>query len=287
MASKNTNPFVLPGLGQSGEQAQNPVLAGMEMMRQAWQGLVNAGGLEQTAMMTPLTVEELDRRITDLRTVENWLRLNLSMLTSSIQGLEVQRATITTLRSFVETTMGVGHSGAAASSLDAVLGVGKSRASAKDTSARAPRAGSALEKHTPAKGGEAGGAAAPPAESSAGGTAAMPSSAQAWWNMLQSQFDTLAAATAATMRGAEAVRAASQAGSTAASKPRGKDSAVKSPSAASPPAAGGPVPAETDETRKVSANGRRGAAKTGKVRAAGAGHAPRRGGSGGGEPNGQ
>ncbi|TAM90322.1 MAG: transcriptional regulator, partial [Candidimonas sp.] len=112
MASKNTNPFVLPGLGQSGEQAQNPVLAGMEMMRQAWQGLVNAGGLEQTAMMTPLTVEELDRRITDLRTVENWLRLNLSMLTSSIQGLEVQRATITTLRSFVETTMGVGHSGA-------------------------------------------------------------------------------------------------------------------------------------------------------------------------------
>ena len=52
-------------------------------------------------MMTPLTnVEELDKRITDLRAVEQWLKLNLNMLQSAIQGLEVQRATLATLRAF-------------------------------------------------------------------------------------------------------------------------------------------------------------------------------------------
>src|SRR5215469_14978350 len=52
-------------------------------------------------MMTPLTnIEELDKRITDLRAVEQWLKLNLSMLQSAIQALEVQRATLATLRAF-------------------------------------------------------------------------------------------------------------------------------------------------------------------------------------------
>jgi len=52
-------------------------------------------------MMAPLTnVEELDKRITDMRAVEQWLKLNLSMLQSAIQALEVQRATLATLRAF-------------------------------------------------------------------------------------------------------------------------------------------------------------------------------------------
>lgn len=52
-------------------------------------------------MMAPLSsVEELDKRITDLRAVEQWLKLNLGMLQSAIQALEVQRATLATLRAF-------------------------------------------------------------------------------------------------------------------------------------------------------------------------------------------
>jgi hypothetical protein len=52
-------------------------------------------------MMAPLTnVEELDKRITDMRAVEQWLKLNLNMLQSAIQALEVQRATLATLRAF-------------------------------------------------------------------------------------------------------------------------------------------------------------------------------------------
>ncbi|MGN6581469.1 MAG: PhaM family polyhydroxyalkanoate granule multifunctional regulatory protein [Bordetella sp.] len=100
--SSHTNPFVLPGLGQSSDASGNPFLASMEMMRQAWAGLAGEGGFSQVLPMgTTMNVEELDRRIAELRSVESWLRMNLSMLDSAIQGMEVQRATITTLKSFV------------------------------------------------------------------------------------------------------------------------------------------------------------------------------------------
>jgi hypothetical protein len=45
--------------------------------------------------------EELERKIAELKSVENWLKLNLSMLSSTIQGMEVQLATIATLKSFI------------------------------------------------------------------------------------------------------------------------------------------------------------------------------------------
>src|SRR5258708_427489 len=52
-------------------------------------------------MLAPLTnIEELDKRVTDMRAVEQWLKLNLNMLQSAIQALEVQRATLATLRAF-------------------------------------------------------------------------------------------------------------------------------------------------------------------------------------------
>lgn len=100
--SSHTNPFVLPGLGQPSDTSGNPFLASMEMMRQAWAGLAGEGGFSQVLPMgSSMNVEELDRRIAELRSVESWLRMNLSMLDSAIQGMEVQRATITTLKSFV------------------------------------------------------------------------------------------------------------------------------------------------------------------------------------------
>ena len=47
-----------------------------------------------------LDVEELEKRIKDLKSVENWLNLNLNILKSTIQGLEVQHATMMALKSF-------------------------------------------------------------------------------------------------------------------------------------------------------------------------------------------
>jgi len=49
-----------------------------------------------------LDVDELEKRIKDLKSVENWLNLNLNILKSTIQGLEVQLATMMALKSFGE-----------------------------------------------------------------------------------------------------------------------------------------------------------------------------------------
>jgi hypothetical protein len=46
-----------------------------------------------------LSLDELDKKINDLKAVESWLNLNGAMLRSSIQALEVQRGTIATLKS--------------------------------------------------------------------------------------------------------------------------------------------------------------------------------------------
>lgn len=52
--------------------------------------------------MPTLNIEELDKRIQDLKSVENWLQMNMNVLRSTIQGLEVQRATLAALKSFSE-----------------------------------------------------------------------------------------------------------------------------------------------------------------------------------------
>lgn len=118
-------------------------------------------------MMSPLTnVEELDKRITDLRAVEQWLKLNLGMLQSAIQALEVQRATLATLRAF----------GAFAQS---------------SMSAAEEAAVAAAQAAKPASAGEA----APAADAAAapeGDPAQQPFDPSGWWNLLQTQFNQLA-----------------------------------------------------------------------------------------------
>lgn len=239
----NTNPFVLPGFGQSGDMAQNPMMASMEMMRQAWQNLAGAGAgaLGAGAVAAPpMSLEELDRRITELRTVENWLRMNLSMLGSTIQGLEVQRATIATLKSFVS-PVAAGNDDAP-SALEVALGLkpsGQAKIKPASEASRADSAGAALAD--PAIGGASG---------------------DNWWNMLQQQFDTLASATAASMKGAEsAVTAATQAATDAATKASSASSVSSglAAMAAASPAAGAPKPRaarKSAPTKKTTASGR-------------------------------
>jgi hypothetical protein len=67
------------------------------------QGLMqNAGaslpGLSQWIAPT-LNPEELDKRIQELKTVQFWLEQNARLLTTTIQALEVQRMTLSTLQS--------------------------------------------------------------------------------------------------------------------------------------------------------------------------------------------
>jgi hypothetical protein len=66
-----------------------------EFIKQFWNPL----GLPMAGMVTPtLSVSEVEKRIADLKLVENWLNMNLSMLRVSIQALEMQRATLAAMQ---------------------------------------------------------------------------------------------------------------------------------------------------------------------------------------------
>ena len=66
----------------------------LESFNQAWRTMQTASPLPPT-----MSVADLERRIADLRTVEQWLNLNLGMLRTSIQTLEVQKGTLQALSS--------------------------------------------------------------------------------------------------------------------------------------------------------------------------------------------
>lgn len=61
-------------------------------------GLKNIPGI----VMPTLSTDEIEKQITDLRAVESWLSLNLNMLQGTIQALEVQKTTISTLQTMGE-----------------------------------------------------------------------------------------------------------------------------------------------------------------------------------------
>jgi hypothetical protein len=82
-------------------QPQMPHIPGAAVMNDTLDFVKNLwGSMGVPGLTTPtLSVDELDKKINDLKAVEAWLNLNMSMLRGSIQALEVQRNTIATLRS--------------------------------------------------------------------------------------------------------------------------------------------------------------------------------------------
>ena len=185
-------------------------------------------------MMAPLTnVEELDKRITDMRAVEQWLKLNLNMLQSAIQALEVQRATLATLRAF---------------------GAFAQQSMAQPAGAPTP----APEKPHPAAAATPWPEAASSAEPEAGENANAPAfDASAWWNLLQSQFNQIAqfamtqpaaaAAAASSVAGEDSAQAGA-AESAGADKPSEKESVTKRASAARPSSGTASRPRATKKT---------------------------------------
>lgn len=85
----------------------------LEFVKNLWGGMglpgmnmagMNMPGMNMPGMVIPtLSVEEINKKITDLKAVESWLTLNMNMLRGTIQALEVQAATISTLQSMGET----------------------------------------------------------------------------------------------------------------------------------------------------------------------------------------
>ena len=73
----------------------------MEFLKAFWSNL----GFPLPGMVAPtVDTDELGRRIADLRAVEGWLKSNLSVLQATIQGLEMQRATLAALKTMARET---------------------------------------------------------------------------------------------------------------------------------------------------------------------------------------
>ncbi len=107
------------GQGAAGQAGQFPFTADASKA---------AGGF--AAAFPGLDVDELEKRIKDLKSVENWLNLNLNILKSTIQGLEVQHATMMALKSFGDAVS------AASSAASSTTSAPKEESKTKTTSAK-------------------------------------------------------------------------------------------------------------------------------------------------------
>jgi len=129
--------------------------------------------------VTPtLNPEELEKRINDLRTVQFWLEQNARMLSTTIQALEVQRMTLSTLK-----TMNV-QMGDLRDALRVPM-PGEAAASASAPSAPTTTAGTTASSTAAPAASEAAAKAAP----AAGAVDPMQ-----WWGALTQQFTELATA---------------------------------------------------------------------------------------------
>ena len=164
-------------------------------------GVASMPGLSNWVAPT-VSVEELDKRIGELKSVQFWLEQNSRALAATVQALEVQKMTLATLEN-MNMAMGdlAGSFGAkmtdAANATQAAAAAAVKRAAPKTATpepqaqahAQAPSAPSAAAKEEPAQ------AAAPNA--AAAGAAFMPGAAGMvdpvqWWTSLTNQFQEIA-----------------------------------------------------------------------------------------------
>lgn len=181
------NPFDMAGMGLDQD---NPLFASMNMMRQMWDGMAkNPMGLSAPSAAIP-SAEDLEKRIAELQAVENWLRLNLSMLSNTIQGLEIQRSTLSTLQTFAQSGM------SAMPGLAEFMAQTTAQSAAQPTEAK-PEKDSA--KSATAEQSES------PAEQLNETAEGIAQAGQAWWGLMQQQFDALAQATTQSVQQAQSV----------------------------------------------------------------------------------
>ena len=154
----------------------------LDFVKNLW-GSMSVPGMNIPGITTPtLSVDELDKKIGDLKAVEAWLSVNMTMLRGTVQALEVQRGTIATLKSMgASFAAAVKQPDVSASSLFEAIPY----ASAFFQTPAAPKAEPApVEKAAP----EPEVKAAPAPEAGAPDAAAQMTNPAAWWNMLQDQF---------------------------------------------------------------------------------------------------
>lgn len=161
----------------------------LEFVKNLWGGMNIPGAMPgMGAMPMPgagMSVEDLDKKIADLKAVESWLNLNLSMLRGSIQALEIQRGTLATLKAMGDSmAQAMSQTGAASDAAMAPFAQFFTQAAQPGAPATAAPAAPATPAAPPP---ETPAAAPAGAEAQDAMAAAMPA-AVAWWNLLQDQF---------------------------------------------------------------------------------------------------
>lgn len=173
----------------------------MELMRKTW------GQMNLPAAFAPtMDVDELDRRIKDLKAVEQWLTVNMNLLRSTIQGMEVQRGTIAALNAFGSALRTPAEPERPRARPErSPAGQTPPAQAAEPPAPREPKPGApqglrpedadieaARGRGAPAAS-EPGAAAAPGATGTASGAAeTLMLDPTAWWNLLQQQFQQVA-----------------------------------------------------------------------------------------------
>ena len=67
----------------------------LEFMQKMWNPL----GFPLPGMVAPtIDVNEIERKLGEMRSVENWLKMNLGLLQMTIKTLEMQKAALESLR---------------------------------------------------------------------------------------------------------------------------------------------------------------------------------------------
>ncbi|MEI7446726.1 MAG: PhaM family polyhydroxyalkanoate granule multifunctional regulatory protein [Burkholderiales bacterium] len=159
--------MAIGGIGQ--------VLDSVEFVKRAWSTLSLPSQLVPT-----VDIDELDKRIADLKAVEQWLNVNLSMLHGTIQGLEIQRGTLAAVKAF-------------GASLGSLTPQAPAAAPARPKpTLRTPPPPAAEPEPAPEPEVKA---AASAAKGGAAAPAMMPGiNPGAWWNLLQQNFNQVAQA---------------------------------------------------------------------------------------------
>ncbi|MEW7850056.1 PhaM family polyhydroxyalkanoate granule multifunctional regulatory protein [Massilia aurea] len=164
----------------------------LEFVKNLWGGMHIPGampGMTGVPGMPPLpgagmSVEDLDKKIADLKAVESWLTLNQNMLHGSIQALEIQRGTLATLKAMGDSmaqAMGQSNVGESSVAPFAQFFAQMAQAATPAASTQTTPTPPTPTPPPPAPAPEAA-QAVPDATG-----AAMPA-AVAWWNLLQDQF---------------------------------------------------------------------------------------------------
>lgn len=163
------------------------VTDGFDFVKKIW------GSLPIPSVMNPTTdLDELDKRISDLKAVEQWLNVNLSMLRATIQGLEVQRGTIATIKSF-SSNLGLGGERGGDVSQAVNEEIIRNAMQAAVAPPPVPRVEPVAPKIPDPEFGQSSASAEALAANQESSKAIM-SNATAWWGLLQDQFNKVATA---------------------------------------------------------------------------------------------